>query len=122
MVLISYFSNLAYYFYIVFYTRFQIRQEHQKYQKLIETLYKMLPFLKTENGDDLIEYKFCGYFGWTDNNLGLIGKSKEDGIYNLISCGANGIINAFAGTEILLDLFENRDNPLIPLFCPLRDR
>ena len=76
----------------------------------------MLPFLKIENGDDLIEYKFCGYFGWTDNNLGLIGKSKEDGIYYLISCGANGIINAFAGTEILLDLFENRDNPLIPFF------
>ena len=77
MVLISYFSNLAYYFYIVFYTRFQIRQEHQKYQKLIETLYKMLPFLKTENGDDLIEYKFCGYFGWTDNNLGLSASLKK---------------------------------------------
>ena len=26
----------------------------------------------------------------------------------------------FAGTEILLDLFKNRDNPLISLFCPLR--
>lgn len=76
----------------------------------------MLPFLKIENGDDLIEYKFCEYFGWTDNNLGLIGKSKEDGIYYLISCGANGIINAFAGTEILLDLFEKRDNPLIPFY------
>lgn len=31
----------------------------KKYQKLIETLYKMLPFLKTENGDDLIEYNFA---------------------------------------------------------------
>lgn len=56
----------------------------------------------------------------TDNNLGLIGESETPNIYYMISCGANGVINAIAGAKILLDIFENKNNPLIPLFSPTR--
>ena len=87
----------------------------KKYQKLYEELCALFP-----NENIEIDYKFCGYFGWTDNNLGLIGESKEPDIYYMISCGANGVINAISGAQLLLDIFKNKQNPLSPLFSPLR--
>ncbi len=90
----------------------------KKYRKLYKDLCKMFP----DFADKIrVEYSFCGYFGWTDDNLGLIGESKFKDIYYMISCGANGVINAFAGAKILLDLFSGKENPLIPLFSPTRE-
>lgn len=89
----------------------------KKYDKLYKDLVKMLPQYKE---DIIVEYEFCGYFGWTDNNLGLIGESETPNIYYMISCGANGVINAIAGARILLDIFENIPNQYIPLFSPTR--
>ena len=70
-------------------------------------------------GETKIEYKFCGCFGSTPNNLGLIGESKiDDDILLFISCGANGIINAMAGVDVIKDILLRKNNPLIPLFSP----
>lgn len=69
-----------------------------------------------------VDYSFCGYFGWTDNNLGLIGETEIPNMYDFISCGANGVINAFAGVQIILDEFNNIENPLSKLFSPIRKK
>lgn len=91
------------------------KKAKKKYQKLYKDLCKMLPDFAQEIE---VEYSFCGYFGWTDNNLGLIGETEIENIYDFISCGANGVINAFAGVQILLDAFENKSHPLSHLFSP----
>ena len=67
-----------------------------------------------------IEFKFCGSFGTTDNNLGLIGKSKDEDILYFISCGANGILNAMYSVEILEDILTYKSNKLENLFSPTR--
>lgn len=93
------------------------KKTNKKYDKLTKDLKKLFPELK----DVKIDYKFCGAFGQTDNNLGLIGTSKiNDDILLFISCGANGIINAMAGAEVIEDILLGKENPLIPLFSPKR--
>lgn len=68
-----------------------------------------------------IEYKFCGVFGATENNLGIIGKSlKSDNILYFLSCGANGIINAMFGRHLINDILENKPNEFEILFSPKR--
>ena len=48
------------------------KKTNKKYDKLTKDLFKMFPKLK----DTKIDYKFCGVFGTTDNNLGLIGQAQ----------------------------------------------
>lgn len=61
-------------------------------------------------------------FGTTQNNLGLIGASKiEEDILLFISCGANGIINAMKGIEIIEDLLQGKNNKLSSIFSPKRE-
>ena len=87
------------------------------YDKLIKDLIKMFPNLKNTK----IDYKFCGAFGTTNNNLGLIGASAiDDDILLFISCGANGIINAMAGVDVIEDILQNKNNELISVFSPKR--
>lgn len=88
----------------------------RKYNKLYKELCKLFP----QYSEDLIvDYKFCGAFGSTDNNLGLIGEA-EPNIYYMISCGANGIINAMCGVDILADAISGKTHPLAHLFSPKR--
>ncbi len=89
----------------------------KKYDKLLKDLKKMLP-----KYEDLIEteYEFCGVFGSTPNNLGLIGRSENPNILYFLSAGANGIINAMSGAKLIEDLLKNRENPLKNLFSPMR--
>lgn len=89
------------------------------YDKLEKSLYKLFPELK---GKIKIDYKFCGAFGATNNNLGLIGKSTfDDDILLFISAGANGIINSFAGAKLINDILQGKQNPLEKLFSPRRE-
>lgn len=89
------------------------------YEELESSLFELFPDIKSKTK---IEYKFCGAFGTTLNNLGLIGESKFDkDIFLFISCGANGIINAIAGAKIIDDILSNKENKLIKLFSPKRD-
>ena len=89
----------------------------KKYNKLIKDLKKML----VEYADNIkVDYKFCGAFGTTNNNLGLIGQTENPNLYYFLSAGANGIINAMSGVKIIEDLLENKENQFTKLFSPLR--
>lgn len=89
----------------------------KKYNKL----YKDLCNLFTERKDISVEYEFCGLFGATSNNMGLIGESKiDDDILLFISCGANGIINAMKGIEVIDDILNHKHNKLMSIFSPKR--
>lgn len=90
----------------------------KKYEKLEKDLKQLFP---NYSKDIVVSHKFCGAFGTTSNNLGLIGESKEKNIYYFISCGANGIINAIFGVELLEDLFKNKHNNLAKAFSPTRE-
>ncbi len=60
-------------------------------EKKYKKLEKDLKNLFQDRQDIKIDYKFCGCFGATNNNMGLIGESKfDDDILLFISCGANG--------------------------------
>jgi len=89
----------------------------KKYEKLLKDLKKMFNF---KDSEIKIDYKFCGAFGQTENNLGLIGQTENPNIYLMISSGANGVINAMYGVEILDGLINNKPKPLSHLFSPLR--
>ena len=90
---------------------------NKKYGKLQKDLFEMFPKIKNCK----IEYKFCGTFGTTKNNMGLIGKSDfDDDVLLFVSCGANGIINAMIGVEVLEDLLQNKQNKYSGLFSPKR--
>ncbi len=88
-----------------------------KYKKLYNYLLTMFPMLK---GKIEIEYSFCGCFGATDNNLGLIGETDTDNVYYFLSCGANGIVNAVYGVELMENLLKNKTDKFEHLFTPLR--
>ena len=90
----------------------------KKYKKLEKCLLDLFPDLENKLQ---IEYKFCGVFGATENNLVLIGKSlKSDNILYFLSCGANGIINAMFGRHLINDILENKPNEFENLFSPKR--
>ncbi len=95
----------------------KIKTAKEKYAVLLENLRNLFPAFKN---DLQIEYSFCGLFASTNNNLGIISKTKKENVYLFSSCGANGIINAFFGIELLKDLFENKPNWLEPLFSLTR--
>lgn len=88
----------------------------KKYEKLLATLRNLFPIFKSKIK---VDYKFCGAFGSTKNNLGLIGKDEKGVIY-FISCGANGIINAMAGVDILDDILNGKTNRFEKFFSPKR--
>ena len=84
-------------------------------------MYKSLCSLFEKNKNEIkIDYKFCGAFGTTDNNLGLIGETDIDNLYLFLSCGANGIINAMNGVDIIEYIFNHKTHPLAHLFTPMR--
>ena len=88
---------------------------NKKYDKLVKDLFKLFPNLANTK----IDYKFCGAFGTTNNNMGLIGTSPTDNnLLYFISCGANGIINAISGIDIILDILQNKQNSLAKIFSP----
>ena len=90
---------------------------NKKYKRIEKHLKELFPSIKDKVK---IEYKFCGAFGGTNNNLGLMGKSQDENILYFISCGANGIFNAMYAVEILEDIFQNRKNKLEDVFSPTR--
>lgn len=86
----------------------------KKYKKLEKFLINSFPELK--NNLEVTE-KFCGVFGSTKNNLGLIGNSERENIFYFLSAGANGIINALFGVELIEDLINKRKNKMEKLFA-----
>lgn len=69
-----------------------------------------------------ITHKFCGLFGQTKNNLGLIGRLEKENHLLFSSSGANGIINAFCGVEIIEDILSGKKHQFEDIFSPLRKK
>ncbi len=90
----------------------------KKYKKLEKELVDLFPEYRNEIKT---EYCFCGAFGETDNNLGIIGRSEDPNIFYMLSCGANGVINAMYGAQILIEQLNNKQPTLSNLFSPLRE-
>ena len=98
--------------------KIDVKKANDKYQNLLKILQNMFPNFKEKIK---IEYCFCGAFGMTENNMGLIGRDNN-GIINFLSCGANGIINAFKGVEIVENLLKNIHTKMYEnIFSPLRE-
>lgn len=93
-------------------------KSEKKYAKLENDLKELLP----DYSDKIeIEYKFCGCFGSTNNNLGIISETEKKNIFYFFSCGANGIINANFGVELLIDIMNDKENPLKDMFSIYRE-
>ncbi len=98
--------------------KIDVKKANDKYQNLLKILQNMFPNFKEKIK---IDYCFCGAFGMTENNMGLIGRDSN-GIINFLSCGANGIINAFKGVEIVENLLKNIPTKIYEnIFSPLRE-
>lgn len=98
--------------------KIDIKKANDKYQNLLKILQNMFPNFKEKIK---IEYCFCGAFGMTENNMALIGRDNNE-IINFLSCGANGIINAFKGVEIVENLLKNIPTKIYEnIFSPLRE-
>lgn len=88
----------------------------KKYDKLLKDLKKLFP----QEKDIRAEFEFCGGFGTTKNNMGLVGKDKNGLIY-FFSCGANGIVNSMIGIEIIEEILNGKTHPLEKIFSPMRE-
>lgn len=91
------------------------KKADKQYAKLLSQLQALFP-----DTDIVAEYKFCGAFGTTDNNMGIIGR-YDDGVYYFISCGANGIINAMRGVHTLQHLLDGQSDEYADIFAPHRE-
>ena len=77
---------------------FTEKTANSKYKKLFSNLVKLFPSIRDQIK---VEYKFCGVFAQTDNNLELIGQTDKNNVFHFLSCGANGIVNAMYGVELI---------------------
>lgn len=91
----------------------------RKYKKLEKTFLGLFPELRDKIQ---ITHKFCGLFGQTKNNLGLIGRLEKENHLLFSSSGANGIINAFCGVEIIEDILSGKKHQFEDIFSPLREK
>lgn len=89
----------------------------QKYKVLLKQLKDLFPKIKNKIK---VACEFCGCFGSTPNNLGLIGKTEDENLMYFFSCGANGIINAMYGIELIEDILNKKQNKFEKLFSPTR--
>lgn len=100
-----------------FHDKFNKNKAERKYKKLEKTFLSLFPNLK---GKIVVTHKFCGLFGETKNNLGLIGRLKKENHLLFSSSGANGIINAFCGVEIIEDILNGKKHEFEDVFSPQR--
>lgn len=99
------------------YCKIKQKKAERKYKKLHKHLIKLFPQLENLQ----IEYKFCGVFGTTSNNLGIVGfKQEQPNIYYNLGYGANGIINSTYASKMLVDLYKGIVHPSLYLFNPDR--
>lgn len=86
---------------------------NKKYDILEQRLKYMFNHLKEIE----IEYKYCGCFASTKDNLGFIGPDpKHKNLWYCLGYGANGILFAILGGVILSDMYNGKENKAIDLF------
>ena len=85
----------------------------EKYAILEQRLKKMFPFI--ENIEE--QYKYCGAFASTNDNLGFLGKDLEKPqLWYCLGYGANGILFAILGGVMLSELYCGNYNEDLELF------
>ncbi|MGL5692547.1 MAG: NAD(P)/FAD-dependent oxidoreductase [Peptostreptococcaceae bacterium] len=64
-----------------------------------------------------VDFKYCGTFASTPDNLGFVGPDKKHkNLWYLLGYGANGILFAILGAMMLNDLYAGKDNKDMRLF------
>lgn len=97
---------------------FNKEMAEKKYSVLTERLKNMLPSIRN---DVNIDYKLCGEFISTRDNLGYIGQDENHkNLYYCLGYGANGLIFSILGGQYLAKLLKNQEDPAMTLFNPNR--
>lgn len=96
----------------------KIRTAEKRYSELIDYLKKLFP----DYADKIkAEYKFCGAFATTDNNLAVIGEMPEEkDIWYCLGYGANGIIYSVYGAQALVKKHKGESDEFERFFSPAR--
>ncbi|WP_069999369.1 NAD(P)/FAD-dependent oxidoreductase [Cellulosilyticum sp. I15G10I2] len=85
----------------------------EKYELLEARIKTMFPLIK----DIEAEYKYCGAFASTQDNLGFLGKDpKNDKLWYCLGYGANGILFAILGGMMLSKLYLGTFDENLKLF------
>ena len=76
----------------------------------LKAMFKNIPDIEAE-------YKYCGAFASTQDNLGFVGPDpKHKNLWYLLGYGANGILFAVLGSMMLRDLYNGSPDPDMKLF------
>lgn len=85
----------------------------EKYKILEQKIKEMFPSIK----DIDIDYKYCGAFASTQDNLGFIGPDKNHKhLWYCLGYGANGILFAILGGMMLSKLYKGEEDKDMNLF------
>jgi len=85
----------------------------EKYMKIKNRLKNMFPNIK----DIEVEYKYCGVFATTKDDLGFIGEDpKNKDLWYCLGYGANGILSAIFGGILLSKLYKKEYDGYLNLF------
>lgn len=64
-----------------------------------------------------VEFKYCGAFASTPDNLGFVGPDKKHrNLWCLLGYGANGILFAILGAIMLSQLYDGKESKDMKLF------
>jgi len=92
---------------------FNEKLANKKYDILENRLKSMFKDIK----DIEVEFKYCGAFASTQDNLGFIGPDKyHKNLWYLLGYGANGILFAILGGMMLSDLYNGKEDKDMNLF------
>lgn len=90
-------------------------EKYEVLEKHLKEMFKDIPDIK-------VEYKCCGAFDNTKDNLGFIGRSKEQiDLWYCLGYGANGILFAVLGGMMLSELYHGEEDEDMKLFSPDRE-
>lgn len=86
---------------------------NEKYDILENRLKSMFKDIK----DIKVDFKYCGVFASTPDNLGFVGPDKKHkNLWYLLGYGANGILFAILGAMMLSELYDGKVNKDMKLF------
>ena len=92
--------------------KFNKKSYEKYYNKLEKRLKRLFPNLNID-----IEYRYCGTFASTNDNLGFIGKDPNNSkLWYCLGYGANGILFAVLGGIMLSQLYLGKVNEDLNLF------
>lgn len=84
----------------------------KSYDLLEQKLKQLFPQYSIE-----IDYKYCGAFASTRDNIGFAGPDlKHKNLWYCLGYGANGILFAILGAQILVDKFNGKENKNASIF------